>query len=110
MKKKVDYRSTGKQHEDKIPWTSLVAAEVARIKKSDISPDSLYYKNTFVDYATSNCGFRQPIISDEERIGSHEEWLEGYRYFCRQKVNTKGKKVDRRQLKDYNYNNSKFKI
>ena len=48
--KKVDYRSTGKKHEDKIPWTSLVAAEVARIKKSDISPDSLYYKNTFVDY------------------------------------------------------------
>ena len=49
------------------------------------------------------------IIIDEKKIGSHEEWLEGYRYFCRQKVNTKGKKVDRRQLKDYNYNNSKSK-
>lgn len=108
MKKKVDYRSTGKKHEDKIPWTSLVAAEVARIKKSTISPDSLYHKNVFVDYATSNCGFRQPVISDEDRIGTHEEWLAGYRHFCRQEVNTKGKKVDRSLLRDYSYNNTSF--
>ncbi len=108
--KKVDYRSTGKQHEDKVPWTTLVAAEVARIKKGHISRTSKYWKKNRVhDYATSNSGFRHPIISEEKKIGSHEEWLEGYRYFCRQKVNTKGKKVDRRQLKDYNYNNSKSK-
>ena len=102
--KKVDYRSTGKKHEDKVPWTSLVAAEVARIKKSTISPDSLYHKNVFVDYATSNCGFRQSVISDEDRIGTQEEWLTAYRHFCRQKVNTKGKKVNRKHLQEINYN------
>jgi hypothetical protein len=29
--KKVDYKSTGKKHENKVPWTSLVATEVANI-------------------------------------------------------------------------------
>ena len=72
---------------------SIADVEIANVKKARLSSDSLYYKKVFVDYATSNCGFRRPVISDEDRIGAHEEWLEAYRHFCRQTVNTKGKKL-----------------
>ena len=103
-KKKIDFRSTGKKHENKVSWISIADVEIANIKKARLSSDSLYYKNVFVDYATSNCGFRQSVISDEDRIGTQEEWLTAYRHFCQQEVNTKGTKVDRSQLRDYSYN------
>ena len=103
-KKKIDFRSAGKKHENKVSWISIADVEIANIKKARLTSDSLYYKNVFVDYATSNCGFRKPVISDEDRIGAHEEWLEAYRHFCRQTVNTKGKKVNRKHLQEINYN------
>lgn len=106
--KKLDrFNSKGKKHEDKISWTSLVAAEVANIKKSQLNYSSRYYRRkTAWDFATQKCGFEYSLHSEIERLGSQEEWLEGYRYFCRQEVNTKGKKVNRKHLLDICYNKS----
>jgi len=102
--KKVDYRSTGKKHEDKIPWTSLVAAEVANIKKGHISRTSKYWKKNRVhDYATSKYGFKWNGL--DNIIGDVEEWRAAFKTFCKKKENVLGKKVDRSQLLKYSYRN-----
>ena len=41
---KINFKSKGKKHEDKVPRTSLVPAELARIKKAKISLTSKYWR------------------------------------------------------------------
>lgn len=90
-------------------WMGRVDVEVARAKKSTVSPTSRYYKgNRNYDAATSNCGFRIAKLYDEEKIGSIESWNKGYEFFCKRKKNTKGNKVKRLHLLEYRYDNVKF--
>jgi hypothetical protein len=91
--KKVDYKSTGKKHENKVPWTSLVATEVANIKKGRISRTSKYWKKDRVHNGLDNI------------IGDVEEWRAAFKTFCKKKENVLGKKVDRSQLLKYSYRN-----
>jgi|DEB0MinimDraft_6_1074348.scaffolds.fasta_scaffold09416_8 hypothetical protein len=106
---KINFKSKGKKHEDKVPWTSLVPAELARIKKAKISLTSKYWRPEKVhDYATSKYGFQHTPYDEESYMGTREEWAAAFKKFCKKKTNTKGQKVDRLALLKYNYNKSQF--
>jgi len=99
------YDSSGRQHESSSSWMNRVAYELVRIKKSTLSPMSTYFKKRVnYDYASEKCGVAYSASSEVDKIGSEEEWLRGYKYFCQQKVNTKGQKVNRKRLLELSYN------
>ena len=90
-------------------WMGCADLEIERAKKASLSVTSRYYKKrTWTDHATTRYGFTFSPLAEVERLGSHEEWLRAYKYFCKQKVNTKGQKVDRSHLLKYQYNAEKF--
>jgi hypothetical protein len=51
-------------------------------------------------------------MSDYEtkKIGSVDLWREAYKYFCNQKINTKGYKVDRKNLRENSFKPSSGKV
>ena len=103
------YNSSGRQHEHSSSWMNGVAYELARMKKATLSPTSRYFKKrTNYDHTSEKCGIAYSILHEMEKIGSQDEWLRGYKYFCKQKVNTKGQKVNRTHLSEFNYNKSKY--
>ena len=109
-----NYSNRGKKFGDMVDrsssWMGCVDLEVQRAKKATLSVSSKYYKKPtkWTDHAVGKHGVAYNSHSEIERLGSNELWLEGYRYFCRQKVNTKGQKVDRSHLMQYQYNAEKF--
>jgi len=101
-----------KQHkqEKTISWMGLVDTELANVKKAHLSATSRYWKpKTAHDYATSKCGFEFTPYDIEHRVGSAEEWSQAFKSFCKRKVNTKGKKVNRTTLLKWNYVTGAYK-
>ena len=79
--------------------------EIERLNKINESS----YKKAF-RYDEFNCaaqnlttGFQDNYYLSYRVIGSVEEWVEGFKYFCKQTVNTKGQKVNRRKLLNENF-------
>lgn len=76
--------------------------EIAKLKKGSLSTRSKYWKPMKKqDYETSKIGVKQTTFSEGNLRGVYDEWNRGYAYFCDQKVNTKGQKVNRERLKEY---------
>jgi len=75
--------------------------EVLRAKKTTISALSRYYKgSSSYDMAVEKCGFRYNSHDEWGIIGSTEEWTAAYDFFRSQEYNTKGKKVNRKNMPD----------
>ncbi len=77
--------------------------EIEKLKKATINPKSKYWKPMKkVDMETSKVGISNShLFLEGNLIGTQDEWLRAYEYFCNQTVNTKGQKVNRQKLKDY---------
>jgi len=76
--------------------------EIEKLKKGRVNTKSRYWKPIRKqEYETSKVGVRQITFSEANLRGIYDEWNKGYAYFCDQKVNTKGQKVDRERLKEY---------
>jgi len=76
--------------------------EIENLKKSRVSTRSKYWKPIKKqDNETSKVGVKQTIFTEGNLRGVYDEWNKGYVYFCNQKVNTKGQKVNRERLKEY---------
>ena len=76
--------------------------EIAKLKRGSLSTKSRYWKPIRKqDHETSKVGVRLQTFSEGNLRGVYDEWNRGYEYFCNQKVNTKGQKVNREQLKRY---------
>jgi C4-type Zn-finger protein len=79
--------------------------EIERLKKMDESS----YKKAFRYDEFNNAarkvttGFQDNYHLSYRVIGSVEEWEEAFKYFCKQTVNTKGQKVNRRKLLNENF-------
>ena len=76
--------------------------EIEKLKRGSLSTKSRYWKPIRKqDHETSKVGVRLQTFSEGNLRGVYDEWNRGYEYFCNQKVNTKGQKVNRERLKQY---------
>lgn len=74
--------------------------EIEKLKKSQLNTNSRYWKPVKKnrEHDASKVGVK--CVSETNLKGTYEEWIKAYDYFCNQKVNTKGQKVNRERLKE----------
>jgi hypothetical protein len=75
--------------------------EIEKLKKSNLNTNSKYWKpiNKNREHDTGKVGVKS--VSETNLKGTYDDWMKAYAYFCDQKVNTKGQKVNRQRLKEY---------
>tara|TARA_B100000902_G_C27310177_1_gene917911 strand:- start:260 stop:616 length:357 start_codon:yes stop_codon:yes gene_type:complete len=83
--------------------------EIERLKKGSLNTKSKYWKPIRKqDNESSKVGVRQLGFSGGNSRGIYDEWNRGFEWFCNQTVNSKGRKVNRNELKQYYFNKDKF--